>query len=97
MEPPSSLERNFWQEYWIGFRPFLLAQTIDLSRFTTLWISVSIAHLVQRLVLSLGWLPLVVKIVDFAENVLVVVTVTMFLVLTTARTLWVFYRELRKK
>lgn len=93
----SKAEPRFWHAYRIGVQSFLLAQLIDLTRFATLWISVWIAHVIQRFFLSQGWLPLVVHTLGVVEDAVVVVTITIFLLLITARTIWLLWREVQKK
>jgi|HubBroStandDraft_5_1064220.scaffolds.fasta_scaffold180404_1 hypothetical protein len=84
---------SFQGAFWTQCRPILVAWGVDFVRMLLLWIGIAAAHVVQRLVLSMGWIPGVVHSLDIAEEIIVCISVVCFLLSSTVSFIWVTIRR----
>ena len=80
-----------WNAIWNEVKVPFIAWAVDLSQAVMLWVGIAVAHLLQLLVLSFGWSPLIIHWLDKCEEFFVLASVATFLLASATRFVWVLY------
>lgn len=76
---PNPPNGNVLAHAWREFRPRLIAWLVDTWTAILVWAGIAIVHLIQRSVLSFGWIPGIVQFLNIFEETIAAATVAVFL------------------